>query len=49
LILLLGLTVPLRVEGSHVAEIDTDLGAYTVPKLTGKLFAAIGGDIVWYT
>jgi hypothetical protein len=48
MVLPLGLTVRLRVEGSREAVIDTEVGANSVPKSTGEFFAAIGGDIVWY-
>jgi hypothetical protein len=48
LVLPLGLTVRLRVEGGREVVIDTKVGANSVPKSTGELFAAIGGDIVRY-
>jgi hypothetical protein len=48
LVLPLGLTVRLRVEGGHEAVIDIEVGPNSVPKSTGEFFAAIGGDIVWY-
>jgi hypothetical protein len=43
-ILPVGFTLRLRVEGIQEVVIDTEVGANSVPKVTGKLFAAIGGD-----
>jgi len=49
LILPLSVTVCLQEEGGRKSVIDTEVGTYSVLKSTGKLPAAIGGDIVWYT
>jgi hypothetical protein len=46
LVLSLDLTVRLRVDGGRQAVIDIEAGTNSVPKSTGKLFPAIGGDIV---
>jgi len=44
----LGLTIHLRVDDGQQGVIDTAVGAKSVPKLIGKFFAMIGGDIVPY-
>jgi hypothetical protein len=49
LVLPLGLTVHLRVEGGREAVIETQVGANSVPKSAAELFAAIGGDIVQFS
>jgi len=49
LVLLFGLTVRLWVERGRVAVIDTEVGANSVPKSTGKLCAMICVDIVRYS
>jgi hypothetical protein len=43
-----GLTVRLRVEFGREEVINTEVGANSVPKLVGRLFATIGGDIISY-
>jgi hypothetical protein len=48
LVLPLSLTVRLWVECGPQAVIDTEVGAKSVPKYTGKLFAASDGDIYLY-
>jgi len=48
LVLPLGLTIRLRVEGGREAVIDTVVGANSVPKSTDKHFAVVGGDILRY-
>jgi len=48
MVLLLGLTVCLRVQSGRESVMETEVGTNDVPKSTGKLFAAIGGDIGWY-
>jgi len=37
------------VERGRELVIDTEVGPNSEPELTGKLFAVIGGDILWYT
>jgi hypothetical protein len=48
MVLPLGLTDHLWVEGGRDALIDTEVGANSVPKSTGEFIAAIGGDIDRY-
>jgi hypothetical protein len=44
----LSLTARLQLEGCRESVIDSEVGASSVPKSTGKLFPMICGDIFWY-